>query len=154
MRGFFGVLFFGIVALVAGAIGYNIGLTSAAGVTERVVYVGGGGGFGGFGLLFFLFFLFLIFSFASRRRSWGGGHGHWGAGYGRGPWGGPMGPGGQGNQTGTGPDASTDPRRQWVADMHRSLHEAESKAGQPASPTDPTTPTTPPTDPTNPSTAG
>lgn len=136
MRGFFGVLFFGLVALVAGVIGYNIGLTSAAGAVERVVYVGGGG-FGGFGLLFFLFFLFLVVSFAGRRRAWGGGHGHWGAGYGRGPWGGPTGT--------SGPDASNDPRRQWVADMHRSLHEAESKAGDPSRPTSPTGPTNPPT---------
>ncbi len=136
MRGFFGVLFFGLVALVAGVIGYNIGLTSTAGAVERVVYVGGGG-FGGFGFLFFLFFLFLIFSFAGRRRAWGGGHGHWGSGYGRGPWGGPTGT--------SGPNASTDPRRQWVADMHRSLHEAEGKSIDPTSATDPTTPTNPPT---------
>ncbi len=138
MRGFFGVLFFGLVALVAGAIGYNIGLTSTPGAAERIVYVGGGGWFGGFGFLFFLFFLFLIFSFAGRRRAWGGGH--WNSGYGRGPWGSPSGPAGT-----AGPDASTDPRRQWVADMHRSLHEAEAKTAQPAGSTDPTTPTSPPT---------
>jgi hypothetical protein len=132
MRGFFGVLFFGLVAIVAGLIGYQVGLGSTAGVAERVVYVGGGW-FGGFGFLFFLFFLFLIFSFAGRRR-WGGGH--WGSGYGRGPWGGPMGPGSQGGPGST--DASSDPRRQWIADMHRSLHEAESKTGEPTSPPSPT----------------
>jgi hypothetical protein len=140
MRGFFGVLFFGLVALVAGAIGYNIGLTSTSGAAERIVYVGGGGWFGGFGFLFFLFFLFLIFSFAGRRRAWGGGHwnsGHWNSGYGRGPWGGPGSPTGM-----TGPDASTDPRRQWVADMHRSLHEADAKAGESTGSTPPTTPPT------------
>ena len=136
MRGFFGVLFFGLVALVAGLIGYQVGLTSTAGAAERIVYVGGGGWFGGFGFLFFLFFLFLIFSFAGRRRAWGGGH--WNSGYGRGPWGGPTGS--------TGPDASTDPRRQWVADMHRSLHEAEGTTGaQPSNPTGSTTATPPPT---------
>lgn len=125
MRGFFGVLFFGLVAIVSGLIGYQVGLSSTVGAAERVVYVGGGGWFGGFGFLFFLFFLFLIFSFAGRRR-WGGGHGHWGSGYGRGLWGGPAGM--------TGPDASSDPRRQWVADMHRSLHEAEGTTGtQPTS---------------------
>ena len=133
----FGVLLFGLTAIVAGLIGYQIGLTSTATDATRIVYVGGG--FPGFGFLFFLFFVgFLFFAFAGRRRAWGNGHGHWGAGYGRGPWGGPA-PGM------TGPDASTDPRRQWVADMHRSLHEAESKAGQPAGPADPTTPTNPPT---------
>jgi len=43
-------------------------------------------------------------------------------------------------------DISTNPRRQWVADMHRSLHEAEGTTGaQPTNPTGPTTPTTPPT---------
>ena len=63
-----------------------------------------------------------------------GGHGHWGAGYGRGPWGGPTGM--------TGPDASNDPRRQWVADMHRSLHEAETKSTEPTNSTPLTTPPT------------
>ena len=123
-RGFFGVLFFGLVAIVAGLIGYQARPEPRRRPrpVERVVYVGGGGWFPGFGFLFFLFFLFLIFSFAGRRRAWGGGHGHWGSGYGRGPWGGPTGT--------TGPDASSDPRRQWIADCHRSLHEAEAKAGR------------------------
>ncbi len=133
MRGFLGVLFLGLVALVAGLIGYNAGLTSTAAAAGNVVYVTGGG-FGGFGLLFFLFFLFLIFSFAGRRRMWGGGHGYWGPGYGRGPWGGPTGM--------TGPDASNDPRRQWIADFHKSLHEAEAKPGEPTSSTNATNPPT------------
>ena len=42
MRGFFGVLFFGLVAIVSGLIGYQVGLSSTVGAAERVVYVGGG----------------------------------------------------------------------------------------------------------------
>jgi hypothetical protein len=138
MRGFFGVLFLGLVALVGGLIGYQIGLTSTAADAARVVYVGGG--FPGFGFLFFLFFIgFLFFAFAGRRRAWGGGHGHWGAGYGRGPWGGPTGMSGM-----TGPDASNDPRRQWIAEFHKSLHEAEGRTGEPTTPPASTGPTTPP----------
>jgi hypothetical protein len=129
----FGVLLFGLTAIVAGLIGYQIGLTSTAADAARVVYVGGG--FPGFGFLFFLFFVgLLFFAFAGRRRAWGSGHGHWGAGYGRGPWGGPTGM--------TGPDASSDPRRQWIADFHKRLHEAESKPGEPTGSTDPTNPST------------
>ena len=126
--GFLGVLFVGLVAIVAGLVGYQVGLASTAVEAGRTVVVGGW--FPGFGFLFFLFFLFVLFSFAGRRRYWGGGHGYWGQGYGRGPWGGPTGM--------TGPDASTDPRQQWIADYHKGLHEAESKPGAPTSPTDPT----------------
>jgi len=131
MRGFFGVLFLAVVALVAGLVGYQIGITSHAVDGGGTVYVGGG--FPGFGTLLFLLFIgFLFFGIAGRGRGhWGHGHDHWGAGYGRrgwggGPWGGPMGPGGPGDQSGQGGNpgsaAWTDPRRQWVADMHRQLH--------------------------------
>lgn len=154
MRGFFGVLLLGLVALVGGLIGYQAGLTSTAATAGNAVIVTGG--FPGFGTLCFLLFIgFLFFAFAGRRRAWGG-HGHWGSGYGRGPWGGPMGggfgPGGPGG-TGSGPDASSDPRRQWIAEMHRSLHEAEAKS---AGTTGWTTGAqrTNPTDPTNTPTAG
>lgn len=128
--GFLGVLFVGLVAIVAGLVGYQAGLASTAVEAGRTVVVGGW--FPGFGFLFFLFFLFVLFSFAGRRRYWGGGHGYWGPGYGRGPWGGPTGM--------TGPDASTDPRQQWIADYHKSLHEAESKPDATSS----TGPTSPP----------
>ena len=124
MRGFFGVLFLAVVALVAGLVGYQIGITSHAVDGGGTVYVGGG--FPGFGTLLFLLFIgFLFFGIAGRGHRGHWGHGY-GGGYGRGPWGGgggPMGPGGPGNQTGQGGSAAwTDPRQQWVADMHRQLH--------------------------------
>ena len=127
MRGFFGVLFLAVVALVAGLVGYQIGITSHAVDGGGTVYVGGG--FPGFGTLLFLLFIgFLFFGIAGRGHRGHWGHGY-GGGYGRGGWGGgpwgggPMGPGGPGNQPGQGGSAAwTDPRRQWVADMHRQLH--------------------------------
>lgn len=143
--GFFGVLFLALVAIVAGLIGYQAGLTSSAVSAGNAVVVTGG--FPGFGTLFFLIFIgFLFFAFAGRRRAWGGGghwgggpwsgHSHWGAGYGRGPWAG---------GSGSGTDASNDPRRQWIAEFHKSLHEADAGTGR-GTDTPPTAPpTTPPT---------
>jgi hypothetical protein len=119
--GFLGVLFLSLVALVAGLVGYQAGLTSNAVASGATVVVTGG--FPGFGTLFFLLFLgFLFFSFAGRRRAhWAGGHGHGLWGRGAGPGGGQDGHGSFG-----GPGDPGDPRRQWVVEMHRSLH-AEDK---------------------------
>jgi hypothetical protein len=122
MRGLFGVLLLAFVAIVAGLIGYQAGISSNAVAAGTAVVVTGG--FPGFGFLFFLFFIgFLFFAFAGRRR------GPWGHGYGHGGWGGRMGggPGGPGGSGG--PGDSSDPRRQWVADIHRSLHAEDAAAG-------------------------
>jgi hypothetical protein len=114
MRGLIGVLFTGVVALVAGAIGFQAGIASNIGAAGGAVYLGGG--LPGLGFLFFLFFLFFVgfvlFAIGGRRRAWAhgpmGGPGRWG---GNGPW-----------------SSDGDPRRQWVADAHRRLHEEESAA--------------------------
>ena len=62
MRGFLGIIFFGIVALTAGALGFQAGVASSVsagtGGVPAVVYLGGGFNFGGF--LFFLLFLGFI----------------------------------------------------------------------------------------------
>jgi hypothetical protein len=120
--GFIGILFLGLVALVAGIVGYQAGLASNAIAAGTAVVVTGG--FPGFGFLFFLLFLgFLFFAFAGRRRGpWGHGHG---------PWAGRTGPGGGGPGGLSGPGDLSDPRRQWVADMHRSLHAEEAAANRP-----------------------
>ena len=119
MRALFGVILVGLTALIAGAIGYQAGISStvatAAATSGTVVYHAGWGfGFPWFGFLFIpfvflLFFGFLAFAFGGRRR------GPWGPGYGPGRW---------------GPWDATDggdPRRQWVADAHRRLHEEEAR---------------------------
>jgi hypothetical protein len=111
MRGLIGVLFTGVVALVAGAIGFQAGIASNIGAAGGAVYLGGG--IPGLGFLFFLFFVgFVLFAIGGRRRAWArgpmGGPGHWG---GHGSWG-----------------TNDDPRRQWVADAHRRLHEEEAAA--------------------------
>lgn len=108
MRGLIGVLFTGVVALVAGAIGFQAGVASNIGAAGGAVYLGGG--IPGLGFLFFLFFVgFVLFAIGGRRHAWArgpmGGPGHWG---GHGSWG-----------------TDGDPRRQWVADAHRRLHEEE-----------------------------
>ena len=112
--GFLGILLLGLVAIVAGLIGYQAGLTAnAVGAGATVVVTGG---FPGFGTLFFLLFIgFLLFAFGGRRRGWAGhaGHGPWGMGMRGGP--------------GSAPDPS-DPRRQWVAELHRSLHAEDDAA--------------------------
>lgn len=70
----------------------------------------GGGGFGILGLLFPLFFLFLIFgvlrAIFGHRRGWGHGYGY-GRGWDRGP----------------------GDREQFVAEMHRRLHETDAGSG-------------------------
>ena len=87
MRALFGVILVGITALIAGAIGYQAGISStvasAAATSGTVVYHAGWGfGFPWFGFLLFPFFLFLcfgLFAFAfGGRRRWGGGPG-WGS---------------------------------------------------------------------------
>jgi hypothetical protein len=126
MRGFLAFLFIGLVALGAGAVGYNIGVSQTAATTAAasgtaVVYAGGWH-LGGLLLLPFAFFLvplffmaffgFLAFVFGPRRRF---------AGHGYGPMGG--GPGGW------------DGRRAWVAEQHRRLHEEEARSASPSGPT-------------------
>ena len=120
--GFLGILLLGLVAVVAGLVGYQAGLASNAIAAGTAIVVTGG--FPGFGFLFFLLFIgFLFFAFAGRRR------GPWGPGHGHGPWAGRMGPDGPGGSVTTDP---SDPRRQWVADLHRSLHAEEAIANRPA----------------------
>jgi hypothetical protein len=129
MRGLIGVLFTGVVALVAGAIGFQAGIASNIGAAGGAVYLGGG--IPGLGFLFFLFFVgFLLFAIGSRRRGWAhgpmGGPGHWG---GHGSWG-----------------TNDDPRRQWVADAHRRLHEEEAAGTTAAAGATDTTATSSPAD--------
>jgi hypothetical protein len=113
MRALLSLLLFGLTALVAGLVGFQAGIASNIGAAGGAVYLGGG--FPGFGFLFLFLFLFLgvlFLAFAGRRRGpWGyAGPGRWG----HGPWSGPMG--------------ADDPRRQWIADAHRRLHEEEAGA--------------------------
>ncbi len=136
MRALLGVLLVGVTALIAGAIGYQAGVSSAvataAATSGTVVYHASWGfGFPWFGFLLFPFFLFCLFglfafAFGGRRR-WGGGPG----------WGGPGWGGGQGYGPSGYTGSQDDPRYRWVADAHRKLHEDEA-AGR--------TPPTPPTD--------
>ncbi|MEO5964344.1 MAG: hypothetical protein ABIR11_02670 [Candidatus Limnocylindrales bacterium] len=108
MRGFFGIIVLGATALVSGLLGFQAGIASNIGAAGGAVYLGGG--FGGFGFLFVLLFVgFLFFAIGNRRR-----HGPWGM---HGMSGGP----GRWGHMGGG-----DPRRQWVAEAHRRLHEEES----------------------------
>ncbi len=136
MRGLLGVLFTGGVALVAGAIGFEAGIASNIGTAGGAVYLGGG--IPGLGLLVFLFFIgFLLFAVGGmRRRAWAhgpmGGPGCWG---GHGPWG-----------------TDGDPRRAWVADAHRRLHEEEE--ARPAGTTTGTPDTAGPASPTDRPAAG
>lgn len=123
MRGFLAFLFLGLVALGAGAAGYNLGVSQAVATTATatgatVIYAGGmhwGGllllpfAFFAIPLFFMAFFGFLAFAFGPRRRF--AGHGPMGS-HG-------FGPGGHG----------WDARREWVAEQHRRLHEQEARAG-------------------------
>jgi hypothetical protein len=128
MRAVLGVIVIAITALVAGAIGFQAGVASNIGHAGGAVYLGWGGGFPFFGFLFFFLFLgFLLFAFAGRRR------GPWGT-YGGRMGGGPWGAGDPG-----------DPRRQWIADAHRRLHEDEAQRSA-----TPAAPGTTPADPTGP----
>ena len=109
MRAAFAVLFTGAVALGAGFLGFQAGVASNLGPGGAVIVLGGG--FNPFGFLFFIFLLGMImFAIGGRRRAWR--HGAMGPMGGHGPWGGP----------------SMDDRRQWVADMHRRLHEEQAAA--------------------------
>src|SRR3990170_8773805 len=71
-----------VFALIAGLIGYQIGITQSiaaqvpAGAAPVYAYPYWHWGFGFFGLLFPLLFLFLIFGLA--RAAFWGGRGHWG----------------------------------------------------------------------------
>ncbi len=141
MRALFGVILVGFTALIAGFIGYQAGISSSVATTAAtsgtvVYHAAWGFGFPWFGFLLFPFFLFLcfgLFAFAfGGRRRWGGGPG-WGYG--------PHGYAGS-------PD---DPRRQWIADAHRRLHEEEAARG--AGATTPSADATGPFDPPRP-TAG
>lgn len=90
-----------LVALAAGAVGYNLGIganIAASGVTPLAYPVYGWGfGFGHFfGFIFFILIIFLIFG-AIRRAAWGGHRGYgpgMGRGYGYGPGGWKHGPAG------------------------------------------------------------
>jgi hypothetical protein len=140
MRALLGVIVLGLTALTAGFIGFQAGIASNIGAAGGAVYLGGGVpwfGFPWFGFLFFFLFLgFLFFAFAGRRRGPWGPYGGPGRGYG--PWGGDMSQG--------------DPRRHWIADAHRRLHEEEARnaSAQPPAPTQAPTGTDP-FDPTRPS---
>jgi hypothetical protein len=80
------------------------------------------GGFPGLGFLLFLLFIgFAVFAVGGRHRAgWGAGHGPWAGGTAGGHAGGPG-----------SPLDPSDPRRQWVADLHRRLHEEELGGGRP-----------------------
>jgi hypothetical protein len=107
MRGYLTVLALAIVAVGAGLLGFQAGVLSNIGASGgSVVWYAGGPGFGGF-LLFFLFIALLLFAFGGRRRGPWGGPGRWGPGY--------------------GPMSGGDPRREWIADAHRRLHEEEAQ---------------------------
>ena len=123
MRAFIGFLFFGLVALVAGTLGFQAGVASAlaggTGNSAAVWFLIGGPHLGGLFFLFIVFAIVMAISGARRRRHW---HRAWTSGpdgspMGRGPWSGsgPMG----------GRFADGDRGRAWVSEMHRTLHEAD-----------------------------
>jgi hypothetical protein len=109
MRALLAFLFTGAVALTAGIVGFQAGVASNIAASGGVVWLGGG--FPGLGFLFFFMFIaFILIAFGGmRRRAWG-----YGPMGGPGAWGGPFGPM-------SGP--RSDARREWVAEMHRRLHE-------------------------------
>jgi hypothetical protein len=130
VRSFGSILWGLLVAIVLAGIGvtvYNAGLQQGIAQSANVpagtvpyAYYGWHGWDGGiFGLFFPILFLFILFGIAraafGHRRGWGHGYGYGPGRWGYGPW------------MGSGPSAtgSGDPREQWVADMHRRLHEAE-----------------------------
>lgn len=129
MRGFLGILFLGLFALIVGSLGYQAGAVATGSTAIAWPHL-----FGlFFGLFFALPFLFLfggLFMLAVRgpRHGWGR---HWERRWDRMGYG-PMGPGGW----------TDDPRRQWVAEAHRRLHEEEAarSAGSSGGPTGPATP--------------
>jgi hypothetical protein len=109
MRAALALLITGGVAIAAGILGFQAGVASNIGAAGGTVVLGGGlGVFGLFLFMGFLFFSFLVLAaILGGRRHRHGGWGHHG----------PMGPGGNG-----------DPRRAWVAEVHRTLHEEEANA--------------------------
>ncbi len=127
MRAIIGIFFFGLVAFAAGTLGFQAGVASAVtggtGNPAAVWFLMGGPHFGG------LFFLFALFAIAlaiggARRR-----HGM------RGACAGDHGPtGAQGSWSGHGPwgrhFTDGDPRRNWMSEMHRQMHEAEATQAQ------------------------
>jgi hypothetical protein len=117
MRGAF-ILIGGLaIALGAGLVGYQLGISAnvatEAGTAAAVpVYGYWGyphffGGFLFFPLFFFLFLGLLFLAFGWRRR---------------GPW-------GYGRGYGYGPMSEGDPRREWIVDAHRRLHEEDERRG-------------------------
>jgi hypothetical protein len=132
----FGLLIVGILVGVGTGI-YQAGVAQGvvdagrlpAGAVVPVAGYGYGWGFHGFGflgLLFPILFLFLIFGLV--RAAFGRGR-HWGPGWGgRGYWGKGYGPGFGGPASG-GPDAWREERDRQISDLHRRLHEEESKSG-------------------------
>jgi hypothetical protein len=123
--GFIGILGALLIAVVAGVIGYNLGLgANVAATTDgatHVVYApwGYGFGFGGFGLLFGILFFVLIFALI-RRAAWGGRG--W---YGRGGWGHYYGD--QGHDHGSLPPQA----QPMFDDWHRRAHGESTDSGQP-----------------------
>jgi hypothetical protein len=110
------------IAVAAGVLGFQAGVASNIGTAGGTVVLGGG--FHVFGL--FLFMGFLFFSFLALAAILGGRRRH------RGRWGmhGAMGPGGHGPAwPGTAGGPGTDPRRAWIAEVHRSLHDEEARSG-------------------------
>jgi len=126
--GVFGLVAGVILLLIAGAVGYYIGVGAgpvaqsvAPGAVAPVYYAPWFfGGFHLFGFLFVFLILFLIFGALFRGRRWGGWHGGYGY-YGRGPWG--WGPG----------DAPRDvppPFQGMLEDWHKRAH-GEAASGSP-----------------------
>ncbi len=126
--GLFGVLIVVVLALVAGGIGYAVGVGSApvaAGAPGAVVYpyFFHPFGFGLFGFIFFFLLIALLFA-AIRGRRWGGGYGPgrgWGGGYGPGGW-------GRFNANDVPP-----PMQQALEDWHRQAHGQPGSTGSGAS---------------------
>jgi hypothetical protein len=131
MRAILGFFFFGLVALAAGTLGFQAGVASAvAGGTGHpgaLLFLMGGPHFGSLFFLFFLFAIAIAIGGARRRHrmhAWAdgpmGGHGPWGNRF-----------------------AEGDPRRSWMTEMHRQMHEADAAKPQTgsATPTDTANPT-------------
>jgi hypothetical protein len=127
MRAALALLITGGVAVAAGILGFQAGVASNIGAAGGSVVLGGFSFFGPLLFMGFLFFSFLALAaiFAGRRHR----HGPWGR-HGTEPGGfGGWGPGGPGG------GSFADPRRAWVAEMHRSLHEEEAMSAGPTPPT-------------------
>ncbi len=121
MRAFIGIFFFGLVAFAAGTLGFQAGVASAVtggtGNPAAVWFLMGGPHFGGLFFLFFLFAIAIAIGGARRRHrmhdGWSGAQGPMG---GHGPWGRHF--------------TDGDPRRSWMSEMHRQMHEAEATQAQ------------------------